>query len=85
MPIRGVPRDFRTLLFGNWLFSHANHPLSELYLKLNLYLLRELKRIVDLNTKVADRALELCVAQQQLYRPQVLRAPIDQSGFRPAQ
>src|SRR5438093_13780905 len=41
-------------------------------------LLSELQRIVDLDAEVAHCALKSSVAKQQLHRPQVLRAPVDQ-------
>ena len=50
----------------------------------NLGLLRHLEGIVDLGSQVANRAFQLCAAEQQLHRPKVLRPPVDQRSFRAA-
>ena len=48
----------------------------------NLRLFRHLESVVDLNAKVSNGTLEFCVAEEQLYRPQVLCAPVDQRRLR---
>ncbi len=45
---------------------------------LHLCLLRQLQGVLYLDAKVANRALELHVAQQQLHSAQILGPPIDQ-------
>lgn len=47
----------------------------------NIDLLRHFQRIIDFYTQVANSAVKICVAEQQLNRPQVLGAPIDQGRF----
>jgi hypothetical protein len=44
-------------------------------------LLGNRERIVDLDTKVSDSALDLRVSQQQLDRAQIAGAPVDQCGL----
>jgi hypothetical protein len=34
-------------------------------------------RVIDLNAEIADGALDLCVAEQELDRPKIAGAPID--------
>ena len=41
--------------------------------------------IVDLNTQVADSALDLGVTEQQLYSPQVTGSSVDQGRLGPAE
>jgi hypothetical protein len=48
-------------------------------------LLRDLNGVVDLDTEVADGALDFGMSEQQLDRPQVAGSPIDQRGLSPAQ
>ncbi len=45
-------------------------------------LLRYRERVVDLDTKVADGALDLGVPEQELDGPQITGAPIDQGHLR---
>jgi hypothetical protein len=45
----------------------------------------DLNGIVNLDAKVANGALDLCVAQQQLDCTQIARSAVDQCGFRPPQ
>jgi hypothetical protein len=45
---------------------------------LNFGLFRHLKSIVDLNAEIANRTFQLGMSEQQLYRPKVLRSPVDQ-------
>ena len=45
-------------------------------------LLRELQGVLDFDAQVADRRFKLGVAKQQLHRPQVLGAPVNQRGLR---
>lgn len=47
----------------------------------NLGLLRHLKGIVDLDAKIANRAFQLRMPEQQLYRPKILRSAVDQRSF----
>ena len=49
-------------------------------LDINLFCYRE--RIVDFDAEVADRTLDLRVAEQKLDGPKVSRSPVDQSRFR---
>ncbi len=49
--------------------------------QLDLRLFCHFERVVDLDAKVSHRALKLGMTEQQLHRPEVLRAPIDQGGF----
>ncbi len=37
--------------------------------------------IIDLDTKVSDGALQLCVTQEQLHRSQIPRTTINQRSF----
>lgn len=50
----------------------------------NLGLLCHLKRIDDFDVKVANCAFQLCMPEQQLYRPKILHSAVDQRGFRTA-
>ena len=50
----------------------------------DLRLLGDLERVIDLDTEVPHRRLELRVPEQQLHRPKVLGAPIDQCRLRPS-
>ena len=43
------------------------------------------KRVIDLDTEIANRALDLGVTEQQLDGPQIAGAAIDQRGFGPSQ
>ena len=45
---------------------------------LNLGLLGDLQRIVNLNSEVAHRAFQLGVAEQQLHYPEILCSSVDQ-------
>ena len=45
--------------------------------------LGDIKRVVDLDAEVSNRAFDLGVAEEQLNRPQVARAPVDQGRLRP--
>jgi hypothetical protein len=47
-------------------------------LALHLRLLRHFESVVDLNPKVANRAFQLAVPEQQLNGPKVLGATVDQ-------
>lgn len=51
---------------------------------LDVGLLGHLERVVDLDAKVADGALEFGVPEEQLYRPQVPGTPVDQRRLCPA-
>ena len=55
--------------------------MSSTFLDVGL-LLGNLECIVDLNAEVLHRALEFGVPQEQLNRPQILRAPVYQSRLR---
>lgn len=44
-------------------------------LGLHLGLFRDFQSIVNLDPEIPDRAFKLCMAQQELYRPQVLCSP----------
>src|SRR5215510_13952284 len=50
---------------------------------INLFCYRE--RIVDFDAEIADRTLDLRVAEQKLGSPKVSRSPVDQSRFRSSQ
>ena len=52
---------------------------------LNLRLLRQLKRVIHLDTQVPHCRFQFGVPKQYLDGPQVLGAPVDQSGLRPPQ
>jgi hypothetical protein len=41
------------------------------------------QRVIDFDAEVADRALDLRVAEQKLHGPQVAGAPVDQDRLRP--
>ena len=45
---------------------------------LDLGLLGHLQRVIDLDSEVTHRALQLGVAQKELHRPEVLRPAIDE-------
>jgi hypothetical protein len=49
---------------------------------LHLRTLGYLQRIVNLHPKIAHGALELGVFKEELNRPKIFRAPIDQRGSR---
>ena len=51
---------------------------------LDFRLLGQFKGIVDLDSKVSNGALKLCMTKEKLDRSQVLRAPIDQCCLRSA-
>jgi len=51
----------------------------------DLDFLGDLNGIIDLDTKISNRALDLRVAQQQLYRAQVASSPVDQRRLGSAQ
>ncbi len=53
-------------------------------LHLHFSLLRDFQRIIDLDAKVPHRALQFGVAEQELDRPDVLRAPVNQGRLCPA-
>ena len=59
--------------------------MSALPLFSDVDLLRYGERIIDLNSEIADRTLDLRVAKQKLDGPKVSRSPVDQSRFRPSQ
>ena len=42
------------------------------------------QRIIDLNAKIPDRALDLRVAEQELDGSKIASAPIDQGRLRPS-
>jgi len=44
----------------------------------NLSLFRHFQGVIDLNPQVSHSALQFCMSEQQLNRPQVLRPAIDQ-------
>jgi hypothetical protein len=48
-------------------------------------LFRYRERVIDLDAKVTDRALNLRMAQQELDGAKVSGAPVDQGSFRPSQ
>jgi len=48
-------------------------------------LFRYRERVVDLDAEIADRALDLRVAKQELYGPKISCAPLDQGYLRPSQ
>ena len=52
---------------------------------LHFRLFRHFEGIIDFNAEIANHAFELAVPQQQLHRPKVLRAAVNQRGFRPSQ
>lgn len=51
---------------------------------LNLRLLRHFECIIDFDAQVSHGAFQLCMAEQQLNRSQVLGSLINQRGFCPA-
>jgi len=51
---------------------------------LHFGLFRHFKGVVNLNAEIAHSAFQFCVAEQQLYRPQILRSPINQRRLRPS-
>jgi len=53
--------------------------------RLHLSLLRDLQRVLDLDAKVADGALQFAMAEQQLDGPQVLGPAVDQGRLGAAQ
>lgn len=53
--------------------------------RLNLGPLRQLQRVLYVNAKVPDGALNLCVAEQNLNRKQIARGFVDDGCFRPAE
>lgn len=44
----------------------------------NIHAFRNFERVIDLNTEISDRALELGVTKKKLNGPKVLRASVDQ-------
>ena len=46
-------------------------------MRLHLSLLRDLKRVVDLDPEVSDSAFKFGVPEQQLNRPEILGPPVD--------
>jgi hypothetical protein len=51
---------------------------------LTLRFVSHLKRIVDLNAEMPDCTFQLRMAEQELYRPTILRAAVNQRCFRSA-
>ena len=47
-------------------------------MRLHLGLLRDLLRVVDLNSEVPDRALKFAVAEEELNGPEIPGPPVDQ-------
>ena len=43
------------------------------------------KRVIDLDSEIADRALDLCVTQQELNSSKISCFLIDQGGLGPAE
>src|SRR5690242_5572427 len=50
---------------------------------INLFRYRE--RVIDLNAEVANRTFDLGVTEQELHRPQIAGAPMDQGRLRAPQ
>jgi hypothetical protein len=53
--------------------------------QLHLSLLSHLQSVVDLDSQVSNRALELGMPKQQLHCSEILRSTIDQGGLGAAQ
>ena len=51
------------------------------YSRLDFSMFRHLQGIIDLNSEVSYRAFELFMPKKQLNGPEVLGAPVDQSGL----
>src|SRR4051794_27091576 len=51
----------------------------------DLSLFRYRERVIHLDAEISDRALDLGVTEQELDRPQVAGAPVDQGSLRPPQ
>ena len=100
-PIRELPTgstvdavDNSGVYTVNTCFCHARHPRAAAFWRRSggsrsalsdVDLFGHFQRIVDLDAQVADRAVEIRVTEQQLNRPQVLRATVDQRRFGAAQ
>ena len=65
----------RALDFRFWPVSD---PPTDRPAALHLRLLRHFESVFDLDPKVADRAFQLCVPEQQLDGPKILRATVHQ-------
>ena len=52
--------------------------------QLDFGLFRNLKRVINLNSKVSNSAFQLAMTQQELNSPQVLRSLVDQRSLGPA-
>lgn len=51
---------------------------------LDFSLLRDLKRVINLDPEVSDSAFQLAMSEQELNGAQVLRSLVDQRGLSPA-
>jgi hypothetical protein len=77
-PLFGRPRAVADWPDARW---EAARPWD----KSNVGVLGDLERIIDLDSKVANRTLELCVTEQELHSTKVLGLSIDQGRLCAAQ
>jgi hypothetical protein len=47
----------------------------------DVHLLGDSECVIDLDPEIADRALDLPVAQQELHRPEIAGSPVDEGGL----
>jgi hypothetical protein len=74
-------KDFGPSIVWFWPVSdHCRRPAAA---SLDLGLFRHFKGVINLNPQVPDCTFKFAVAEQQLYRPQILGSPIDQRRFGP--
>src|SRR6202008_3216711 len=75
---------FRQTTVGSWPISDRE-PAADQRSLLPFRLFGHLERVIDLDAEVSNGAFELRMAEEQLYSAQILRAAIDQRGFRASQ
>ena len=59
-------------------------PARSISRRLDFRLLRDFQCVIDFNAQIPNRALELCMAKQQLDSPEILRPFVNQGRFRSA-
>src|SRR4051812_23038217 len=61
--------------------SGVGQGIAALPIDSNINLLSYRESVVDLDTKISDCALDLCVTQQYLHCPKVASTPVNQRSF----
>jgi len=78
----GPRNNYRVTLVKDWLPVIAVGGRHVRLLAHRSQSVRNLECVVDLDAEVANGALELRMAEEQLHGPPVLRPPVDQCGLR---